>query len=67
MLAGLEGLDSGTLAVQKGISFGYLPQEGLSLSGRSVFAECMTVYADVRALEGLTEVAMLTAQLRPTG
>src|SRR5579864_8861015 len=51
VLAGLEGLDSGNIAVQKGISFGYLPQEGLSLSGRSVFAECMTVFADIRALE----------------
>jgi ATPase subunit of ABC transporter with duplicated ATPase domains len=30
---------------------GYLPQEGLWLSGRSVFAECMTVFSDLRALE----------------
>src|SRR5579871_3455443 len=51
VLAGMEGLDSGTLTTQKGLSIGYLPQEGLSLSGRSVFAECMTVFADIRALE----------------
>src|SRR5581483_4929848 len=51
VLAGLDGLDSGTLKAQKGLSIGYLPQEGLSLSGRSVFAECMTVFADIRALE----------------
>src|SRR5258708_5571384 len=51
VLAGLEGLDSGTLSTQKGLTLGYLPQEGLSLSGRTVFAECMTVFADVRALE----------------
>src|SRR5579885_1250350 len=51
VLAGLDGLDSGTLSVQKGLTIGYLPQEGLSLSGRSVFAECMTVFADIRALE----------------
>jgi len=51
ILAGFEGLDSGSMSAQKGISIGYLPQEGLSLSGRTVFAECMTVFADLRALE----------------
>jgi ATP-binding cassette subfamily F protein 3 len=51
VLAGLEGLDSGSMAAQKSISIGYLPQEGLSLSGRTVFAECMTVFAGLRALE----------------
>src|SRR5215471_13053698 len=51
VLAGIEGLDSGTMTVQKGASIGYLPQEGLSLSGRTVFAECMTVFADLRELE----------------
>ncbi len=51
VLVGLESLDSGTLNVQRGISIGYLPQEGLYLSGRTVFAECMTVFASLRALE----------------
>src|SRR5215471_9976258 len=51
VLAGLDGLDSGVISTQKGLTLGYLPQEGLSLSGRSVFAECMTVFADLRALE----------------
>src|SRR6478609_2860943 len=51
VLAGIEGLDSGVLTTQKGVTRGYLPQEGLSLSGRSVFAECMTVFDDLRALE----------------
>jgi ATP-binding cassette, subfamily F, member 3 len=51
VLAGIEGLDSGGLTVQRGITLGYLPQEGLSLSGRTVFAECMTVFAGLRALE----------------
>jgi len=51
VLAGMEGLDAGSLATQKGVSIGYLPQEGLSLSGRTVFAECMTVFADLRAME----------------
>ncbi|HUS04894.1 MAG TPA: ABC-F family ATP-binding cassette domain-containing protein, partial [Bryobacteraceae bacterium] len=51
VLAGIEGLDYGTLTATKGISAGYLPQDGLSLSGRSVFAECMTVFAGLRAME----------------
>ena len=51
VLAGIEGLDSGSLTLQKGLTLGYLPQEGLSLSGRTVFAECMTVFDDIRALE----------------
>src|SRR5664279_3360903 len=51
VLAGIEGLDSGSIATQKAVSMGYLPQEGLWLSGRSVFAECMTVFAGLRALE----------------
>src|ERR1700722_95144 len=51
ILAGMEGLDYGTIGVTKGLSFGYLPQEGLSLSGRTIFAECMTVFADLLALE----------------
>ena len=61
VLAGMEGLDSGAMTVQRGVSFGYLPQEGLSLSGRTVFAECMAVFADLRALE--EEQEQLTARM----
>jgi ATP-binding cassette subfamily F protein 3 len=66
ILAGMEGLDYGTIGVMKGISFGYLPQEGLSLSGRTVFAECMTVFADLLALEKEQEdLARRMAELEP--
>ena len=51
MLAGLDTLDYGALTVAKGTSAGYLPQDGLTLSGRSAFAECMSVFDDVRAME----------------
>jgi ATP-binding cassette subfamily F protein 3 len=34
-----------------GASVFHLPQEGPSLSGRTVFAECMTVFADLLSLE----------------
>jgi ATP-binding cassette, subfamily F, member 3 len=68
VLAGLEGLDAGTITVQRGISFGYLPQEGLTLSGRTVFAECMTVFANLRALEDEQEqLTARMAELDPDG
>src|SRR5437868_7297218 len=51
ILGGMDSLDDGSMTVQKAVTRGYLPQEGLSLSGRSVFAECMTVFDDLRALE----------------
>ena len=51
ILGGLEGLDGGSLSKMKGITIGYLPQDGLSLSGRTVFAECMTVFDELHAME----------------
>jgi ATP-binding cassette, subfamily F, member 3 len=51
VLAGLDTLDYGSLVVAKGTTAGYLPQDGLSLSGRTVFAECMSVFDDLRAME----------------
>jgi ATP-binding cassette subfamily F protein 3 len=51
VLAGMESLDYGTLSTTKGISAGYLPQDGLELSGRSVFGECMSVFAGLQDME----------------
>src|SRR5919197_1002761 len=51
ILAGLETLDYGSITIAKGISAGYLPQDGLTLSGRTVFAECMAVFDDLRTME----------------
>src|SRR5208283_3626022 len=68
VLAGIEGLDSGSIVTQRGVTLGYLPQEGLSLSGRSVFAECMTVFANLRALEEEQEdLARRMGELDPHG
>src|SRR5450755_3791989 len=50
-LAGLESLDDVGNNTAKGITFGYLPQDGLELSGRTVFEECMTVFDDLTAME----------------
>ena len=51
VLAGIEGLDYGTLSGSKGIRAGYLPQDGITLTGRPVFAECLSVFAEIHALE----------------
>src|SRR6202034_2467905 len=45
----------------RGMSIGYLPQEGLSLTGRTVFEECLTVFDEVREIE--REIERLTGQL----
>ena len=51
ILGGLESLDYGTVTPAKNMTFGYLPQDGLQLSGRTVFDECMSVFSDLRSLE----------------
>ncbi len=51
ILAGLDSLDYGSLSSAKGITAGYLPQDGLALSGRSVFSECMSVFSALRDME----------------
>ena len=58
ILAVLDTLDYGALTVAKGTSAGYLPQDGLALSGRTVFAECMSVFDDLRAMEKELESLM---------
>ncbi|HEX6805485.1 MAG TPA: ABC-F family ATP-binding cassette domain-containing protein [Terriglobales bacterium] len=61
ILAGLETLDYGNASVAKGISAGYLPQDGLALSGRTVFAECMSVFSRLRDME--KELEQLTSRM----
>src|SRR5579859_2255353 len=51
VLAGIDGLDYGTITRQRGIQCGYLPQDGLSLSGRTIFAECLSVFDDVHQMQ----------------
>ena len=51
ILAGSESLDYGSISRAKGISSGYLPQDGLTLTGQTVFAECMSVFAELHAIE----------------
>jgi ATP-binding cassette subfamily F protein 3 len=61
VLAGLETLDYGSLNQTRGMSIGYLPQEGLRLTGRSVFAECLTVFDQLHEME--REIERLAGQL----
>src|SRR5580704_18086916 len=51
VLGGLETLDYGSITSAKNMTFGYLPQDGLQLSGRTVFDECMSVFSNLQALE----------------
>jgi ATP-binding cassette subfamily F protein 3 len=51
ILGGIESLDYGGITQQRGIQCGYLPQDGLSLSGRSVFAECLSVFEHVHQMQ----------------
>jgi ATP-binding cassette subfamily F protein 3 len=61
VLAGLESLDYGGMQQTRGMSIGYLPQEGLRLAGRSVFEECLTVFDQLREMEA--EIERLAGQL----
>jgi len=61
ILAGIETLDYGSMTAMKGITAAYLPQDGLSLSGRSVFQEAMSVFDNVRDME--REMESLTTRM----
>jgi ATP-binding cassette subfamily F protein 3 len=61
ILTGLETLDYGTLDQTRGISIGYLPQEGLQLTGRTVFNECLTVFDELHEMQ--REVERLAGQM----
>src|SRR3989441_3298547 len=61
ILGKIETLDYGSISIAKGISAGYLPQDGLTLSGRTVFAECMSVFSKLCAME--EEMEQLTGSM----
>ena len=55
ILAGVETLDYGALTRVKGMTLGYLPQDGLALRGKTVFAECLSVFDHLYELEAEAE------------
>ncbi len=61
VLAGLESLDYGTVSRTKGMTLGYLPQDGLAMRGKTVFEECLSVFDELRGME--TEAEELTIKL----
>jgi ATP-binding cassette, subfamily F, member 3 len=52
MIAGLDEPDDGVISVPRGGTVGYLPQDGLETTGRTVLEEALDAFADIRALEG---------------
>ncbi|MFZ0273357.1 MAG: ABC-F family ATP-binding cassette domain-containing protein [Acidobacteriaceae bacterium] len=66
VLGGMESLDYGTMQRMKGMTIGYLPQDGLALSGRTVFEECLSVFDELRAMEQeFEQLAHALAELDP--
>ncbi len=61
VIAGIDSLDYGSIQAMKGIRIGYLPQDGLSLTGRTVFDECMSVFDLLRDME--RELEALTVSM----
>ena len=51
MLAGLDESDSGTVVKPAGLTVGYLPQDGLDHSGRTVFEEAASAFAPLLAMK----------------
>lgn len=66
ILHGTEQLDLGMIERQKNIEVGYLPQEGLAFSGRTVFDECLSVFEEAISIEReLEELAQKMAEVDP--
>ena len=67
ILHGSESLESGSVERQKNIRVGYLPQEGLSFAGRTVFDECRSVFDEALALEReLEDLSHRMAEVDPS-
>ncbi len=71
LLAGDESvgqLDRGQIERTRGLSMGYLPQDGLRMTGRAVFEECLTVFDGLRSMHAeLEELAGALAELDHNG
>jgi ATP-binding cassette subfamily F protein 3 len=61
VIAGTESLDYGSMTAMKGLRIGYLPQDGLHVTGRTVFEECLSVFAELKGME--QELERLTVQM----
>src|ERR1044071_5809561 len=52
MMAGLEEIDSGAVLKPSTLTVGYLPQDGLTHAGRTVFEEASSAFAELLAVKG---------------
>ncbi len=60
--------DSGEILATKGTTFGYLPQEQMTMAGRTLFDEVMTVFARVAEIESaLRTLEHRMADMPPEG
>ena len=67
IIHGSEHLDIGVIERQKNIQVGYLPQEGLTFSGSTVFQECLSAFDEAVALEGeIEELAQRMGEVDPS-
>lgn len=51
IIAEMDQVDDGDISRMKNMRLGYLPQDGLRMEGRSVFAECASVFEPLRVIE----------------
>lgn len=66
ILAGLHDYDSGEIAAAKNATVGYLPQDGLELHGKTLYAEVESACEDIIALrEKIREADAELAALSP--
>ena len=57
VLCGLEEVDGGKVDKANYVTFGYLPQDGIEMHGRTLFKETELVFADVLGLKAKVEEA----------
>ena len=57
VLCGFEEIDGGKVDKAKYVTFGYLPQDGIDMHGRTLFKETETAFADVLGLQAKVDEA----------
>ncbi|WP_309028023.1 ABC-F family ATP-binding cassette domain-containing protein [Pelagicoccus enzymogenes] len=57
VLCGLEEFDSGKVDKANYVTFGYLPQDGIEMHGKTLFEETETAFADILGLKSKIEEA----------
>jgi len=55
IIAGLHSADSGLVQKARAVTVGYLPQDGVTAEGRTLYAEAETAFEDVLAIQAKVE------------